>query len=120
MEEYIEDYGFHFNKKLYEFAVSTMEDRSGKRMQPATKESVENFMKAHGVSLKNNLGYDAAYVFAMAKADYLGSSIPDDYHLALYVKDYLDDVDGAKTRAFDEFYVKTVACGIYIFWDEML
>lgn len=40
--------------------------------------------------------------------------------MAMFVKDYLDDRDGAKTRAFDEFYMKTVALGIPIFWDEML
>ena len=72
------------------------------------------------VQLKNNFGHDAAYVLSMARADYFGSSIVDDVHLAKYVSDYLDDIDGAKTRAFDEFYIKTVAMGIPVFWDEML
>ena len=40
--------------------------------------------------------------------------------LAMFVKDYVDDRDGSPTRAFDEFYIKTVALGIPVFWDEML
>ena len=40
--------------------------------------------------------------------------------LAGRVKDYMDDLDGSPTRAFDEFYIKTVALGIPIYWDEML
>lgn len=120
MEEYIGEYGRHFNSRLYEFAVSLMEDRDGKSVKPVEKEKVDAFLKSNGIELKNNLGHDAAYVFSMAKADFSGSSIADEKHLALFVKDYLDDVDGSETRAFDEFFIKTVALGIPIFWDEML
>lgn len=120
MEDYLEDYGYHFNKKLFDFAVSKMTDRSGNRLQPWDKEKVDAFLTNHGIRLKNNLGHDAAYVFNMARADYWGSAISDDTHLALFVKDYLDDPDGSETRAFDEFYIKTVALGTPIFWEEML
>lgn len=120
MEEYLEDYGYHFNRKLFEFAVSLMKDRSGNRLVPWDKEKTSEFLRNYGVNLKNNNGHDAALVLNMARADYLGSSITDDTHLAKFVKDYLDDIDGAETRAFDEFYIKTVALGIPIYWDEML
>lgn len=120
MEEYLGDYGYHFNKRLFEFAVSMMEDRNGARIKPWDKEKTEEFLKAHGVKLNNDKGHDAAYVINMARADYLGSSIADDQHLAFFVKDYMDDPDGSKTRAFDEFWIKSVALGIPIFWDEML
>ena len=120
MEEYLEDYGFHFNKRLFEFAVEMMEDRNGQPLKPWDKQKSTDFLKANGVSLKNDMGHDAAYVLNMARADYFGSSIVDDPHLAMFVKDYLDDRDGSPTRAFDEFYIKTVAMGIPIFWDEMM
>lgn len=120
MEEYLEDYGFHFNTKLFEFAAGMMKDRSGKRISPWDKKKTEEILKTYGVGLENNHGHDAAYVLNMAMADYLGSSITDERHLAMFVKDYLDDPDGSPTRAFDEFYIKTVALGIPIFWDEML
>ena len=120
MEEYLEDYGFHFNKRLFEFAVEMMADRNGQPLKPWDKQKSTDFLKANGVSLKNDMGHDAAYVLNMARADYFGSSIVDDPHLAMFVKDYLDDRDGSPTRAFDEFYIKTVAMGIPIFWDEMM
>lgn len=120
MEEYLEDYGYHFNSKLFEFATSLMRNRDGNKLSVWDKDKVSTFLKSNGVVLNNNQGHDAAYVVNMALADYWGSSIFDDAHLALFAKDYLDDKDGAKTRAFDEFWIKTVALGIPIFWDEML
>lgn len=120
MQDYLEEYGYHFNKKLFEFAVSMMADRNGNRLQPWDKEKATAFLKTNGVTLKEDVGQDATYVLNMARADYLGSSISDDAHLAKYVKDYLEDPDGSRTRAFDEFYIKTVSLGIPIFWDEML
>lgn len=120
MEEYLGDFGHHFNRKLFEFAASMMEDRTGQSLKPWDKEKTNSFLKANGVSLRNDYGHDATYVLNMMRSDCWGSSISDEQHLALSVKDYLDDIDGYETRAFDEFYMKTVALGIPIFWDEML
>ena len=120
MEEYLEDYGHHFNGKLFDFAVGMMRDRSNQRLKAWDKTKAEEFLRNYSIGLKNNYGHDAAYVLNMARADYFGSSLSDDQHLALFVKDYLDDPDGSDSRAFDEFYIKTVALGIPIFWDEML
>lgn len=119
-EEYTDQYGCHFSRKLYEWAVSMMRDRNGNRPQPVEKEQVKEFLKSHGLTVKNDKGYDAAYVYHMAKADYFGTSISDDAHLALFVMDFLDDPDGSKTKAFDHFVVDCRAKGEPIFWDEML
>lgn len=120
MEEYLSEYGYNFNDKLFAFAVSKMKDRSGAKLQAWDKEKTKSFLIANGVSLRNDRGHNAAYVLNMARADYYGSSIADEQHLARYVKDYLDDIDGAESRAFDEFWIKMVALGEPIFWDEML
>ena len=119
-DEYVDQYGCHFNKKLYEFAVSMMRDRNGNQVPPKTKEQVSDFLRTYGVSVSNNKGYDAAYVHAMAKADYFGSSIIDEQHLAFFIKDFLDDPDGVDTKAFDHFIVDCRAKGEYIYWDEMM
>lgn len=50
----------------------------------------------------------------------MGSSIADEMHLAIFVKDYLDDPDGSPTRAFDEFYAKTMALGIPVRWEDVI
>ena len=119
-DEYIDMYGPHFSKRLYELAVAGMTDRNGNKIPPMTKEQVSEFLKAHGVTLKNDKGHDAAYVLQMAKADYWGSSISDDNRLALFVRDYLDDPDGYPTKAFDHFVVDCRAKGEPVFWDEVM
>ena len=119
-EEYTDQFGCHFNKKLYEWAVSMMRDRNGNKISPKTKEQVTEFLRTYGITLKRDKGYDAAYVHAMAMTDYYGSSITDDGHLALFVKDFLDDPDGTDSKAFDHFVVDCRAKGEPIFWDEML
>lgn len=119
-EEYVEQYGFHFNKKLYEWAVSMMRDKAGNKIPVMSKEQVAEFLRGHGVTLKNDRGHDAAYVRAMAMADYFGSSLPDESHVALFIKDFLDDPDGTKSKAFDHFVVDCRAKEEPIYWDEMM
>lgn len=119
-EEYVDQYGYNFNKKLYEWAVSMMKDRAGNKPNVLTREQVSDWLRTQGVTLKNDIGYNAAYILAMAKSDYFGSSVKDNIHLALFVKDYLDDPDGAETKAFDHFVMDCRAKRIPIYWDEML
>ena len=56
----------------------------------------------------------------MGNNDYLGSSIIDEKHLALYVKDVIDDEDGYDGIVFNRWYADTVVQGIPIEWDDML
>lgn len=120
MNEYLSYYGWHFSKKLCEHAVKKMTDRQGKKITPYTKEQVEALMKQHNIQLENNEGYDAVYVANMAKADYLGSSITTEQHLMLFVKDFLDDKDGSKTKALDHYYADCIAGGKVILWEDMM
>lgn len=119
-EEYTDQFGCHFNKKLYEWAVKMMTDRNGNPVQPMTKEQVSDFLKAYGVTVSEAKGHDVAYVYQMARADYFGSSIADDAHLALFVKDFLEDPDGSDTKAFDHFVVDCRSKGEPIFWDTLM
>lgn len=120
MDRYLSQYGFNFSKKMYEWAISMMKDRNGNKMQPMEKEQVMTMLKASGITVENDKGYNIPYVYMMARADYMGSSIVDDKHLSLFVRDYLDDKDGSPTRAFDEFYAKTIALGIPIIWEDLI
>lgn len=120
MRAYLRAYGWHFNKALCDEAVSKMSGRDGKPVQPTSKEDVEKLMEQHGIKLKNNAGYDAVYVFNMAMADYYGSSILDKQHIAMFVKDYLDDPDGTPTRALDEYVGRCIGAGTPIMWEDVL
>ena len=120
MDAYLSNYGRHISKQMYLWAVSQMRDRNGGKMKPIEKEDVKNMLASYNMEIENNKAYDVPYVMSMAKADYYGSSIEDERHLVKFVKDYLDDKDGSETRAFDELYVKTIAMGIPIDWEDVI
>ena len=74
----------------------------------------------YGVILNKKLGYDYVFVANMAKADYLGSSLTDEAHLAKFIKDYVEDPDGYDELPMSRFYADIVAKGIPIIWEDML
>lgn len=123
--EYMDMYRWHFNKKACDYAVSLMKrtnPATGKkeRIEPMTREQVEELLTKQGVKLDNNQGYDMVYVANMAKADYWKSSIEDEKHLALYVKDTIDDVDAGDGSIMRCWVAKMYAAKQPIFWDEFL
>lgn len=124
MEDYLAFNGWHFNKKMCDWAVSKMyKINVAKRKEyisPYTKETVENLLKANNIKLDKDVGYDAVYVANMAKADFYGSSISDDAHLAKFIKDYLDDPDGYDGIVFTRFYADCIGSGTPIMWEDML
>lgn len=121
MEAYLSNHGRHFSKPMLEWAVSMMEDRDGRKGMLLDKKKFDETMKNYGVTLKRKDGfYDGPYVWAMARSDYYGTSLLDDQHIALFVRDYIDDVDGNPTRAFDEFYINCVSKGIDIPWEDLI
>ena len=116
MVRYLKYYGQHFNKKLCDFAVSKM--KHGKA--PVEKERVDEILKSYNIKLEHNELYDYVYVYNMGNNDFLGSSIPDEKHLAKYVKDVIDDADGYDGIVFNRWYADTVTNGIPIEWNEMV
>ncbi len=125
METYLSNFGWHFNKKMCEFAVSLMKKvnaATGKkeRITPISKDKVDELLTSYGIKLDNNSLYDYVYVANMGKADFLKSSIPDEQHLALYIKDSIDDPDAPDGAVMRRWYATMIAAGEPIEWDEML
>ena len=111
------------NRKLFEFAVSHMTqliDGKERKIIPYSKEEVDNIILLNGIKLDRNQLYDAAYVANMCKADFLGSSIKDEKHLALYIKDVIDDVDADDGIVFNRWYADMSYSGIAVDWEAML
>lgn len=119
-KEYLQNYGYHFSKKAYEWAVSMMRKKDKTPMMPMPKEEVDKMFSKYGFRLENNVAYDAAYVHCMAKADYWGSSIEDEMHLVRFIKDFLDDPDGGEEKAFRHWYSDMVEAGIPISWEDIM
>ena len=125
MEAYLSNFGWHFNKKMCDFAVSLMKKinpATGKkeRIEHISKEKVEELLTKYGVKLDNNSLYDFVYVANMGKADFFKSSIPDEQHLAVYVKDVIDDPDAPDGTTMRRWYATMIAAGEPIEWDEMI
>ena len=124
MEDYLSVNGWHFNKKMCDWAVGRMhkkgKDGEDAKLEPYDYARCETVMKQAGVDMSKFIGYDFVYVFNMGRADFIGSSITDEPHLALYVKDYLTDPDGYEGVAFTRFYADCIGKGTMIPWERML
>lgn len=123
MINYLRYNGPHFNKKLCDFAVSLMEKKIGNIMTPITpmtKEEIDKLLKDNGVTIKGGQLYDAVFVANMCKADFLGSSIVDNLHMAKYIKDVLDDDDAYDGIVFNRWFADMSRKGIVVDWDEMI
>lgn len=79
---YMRHNGPHFNRKLCDFAVQrmTVKGADGREvpLKFYTKQEVENILRSNNITIKNNQLYDFVYVANMCKADFLGSSIPNE------------------------------------------
>lgn len=124
MEEYLSQYGWHFSKKMCEWAVSRMYKRNSldKKIpiQSWNKDSVDKLLNKYGVTIENKIGYDYIFAANMCIADYYGSSIIDEQHVALFIKDYVDDPDGYEELPFTRFYADCIGSGVPINWEDML
>lgn len=119
-KKYLELYGHHFTKSLCDFAVSMMQKKEG-QITPMTKQQVEEKLRLTGTTLQYNKMYDFVYVANMCKADYLGSSVPnDDIHLCKYIKDTVDDPDGYDGQIFDRWISDMIGMHIPVDWSEFI
>lgn len=124
MEEYLAQNGWHFSKKMLEWVTSNMykKDSNGRKIKVSTfsKEAVDELLKRYGINLDNKFGYDYVFAANMCRADYFGSSVTDEQHLALFVKDYVDDPDGYEELPFTRFYADCIGKGIPIPWEDVI
>lgn len=123
MAKYIKHYGWHFTKKMCDYAVSLMRRKNdaGKVdvIEPITKQQLAEILTKYGIRLDNDVMCDGLYVANMCKADFLKKSITDEQHLAMYVKDVIDDIDAVDGVIMRKWYACMVASGIPIDWEEM-
>ena len=142
--EYLSQYGWHFSKKMCEWAVSKMTTKDlttgkEKKLEPMSKDEVKELLGRYGLRIEHDAGYDCVYVANMAKSDYYKSAITDcvyvanmaksDYyksaitdemHLALFIKDYMDDEDGYDGLPFTRFFADCIGKGQPILWEDMM
>lgn len=89
-------------------------------LQNTIKEYVDKTLEQYNVQLEKNVGCDYVFVANMCKADYYGSSITDEKHFALYIKDTIDDEDAGDGTTMRRWYATMVANGTMVDWEEFI
>lgn len=122
---YLMRYGWHFNRAAYEYAAGMMRRKNkstGKleKVPRYTKEEVDSILQKYSIQIEQKGGYDYVFAAQMCRADYLGSSVPDEQHLAMYVRDVCDDADMADGTTMRRWYASMVAMGEPVEWEELL
>lgn len=117
---YLSQNGPHFNKKCCEFAVSQMYKEDKEEFKPIQKGEIEEWLRAYGIKVKYAQLEDITYVANMCKADYFKGSVPTEQHLAMYIKETIDDPDGCEGLIFNRWIADMKWLGIAIPWNEFL
>lgn len=125
MRSYLRNYGYNFNKKACEFAVSRMRKNNpatgkSEKIEAMNKDFVDELLKRHGVVLEHNEGHNYVYVANMIKADYWKTSVDDEPHMAKMVKDIIDDADMPGGAVFRKWLATCDEVGIVVDWEELL
>ena len=125
MRAYLRNNGRHFSKKACEWAVRNMRKynestRRLERIEPLDKTAVDELLKNNGITLDDARGYDYVYVANMCKADFYGTAIEDERHMALYIKCVIDDADAVSGMIFNRWLADLDTKGIAIDWEELL
>ncbi len=125
MRSYLRNNGHHFNKKSVELAIKGMKRTNAatekkERIEAKSKEQVEEILAKYGVKLEHSIGYDFVYYYHQGYADLFKSSVPDEQHVAMYVKDMIDDPDMPGGNAFRHWMTDCDKKGIPIPWEDML
>jgi hypothetical protein len=94
--------------------------KGGKKLEALNKEYIDKVLQQNNVVLTKNIGYDYIFVANMCKADYYGSSISDEKHFALYIKDTIEDEDAGDGTTMRRWYATMVANGIMVDWEEFI
>lgn len=108
---YLRYYGPHFNKKLCDFACKQFPKKE------YTREKLDTLLQAHNIELKNNKLYDYVYVANWCKNLFYGSSILDEKHLILFLKDIFEK---EHDLIFNRWYADMSKRGIPIDWEDMI
>lgn len=108
---YLRYYGPHFNKKLCDFACMNLQKKD------YTKEKLDTLLQSHSIYLKDAKLYDHVYLANWCKSVLYGSSIVDEKHILLFLKDIFEKEGDL---IFNKWYADSAKKGIPIEWEDMI
>ena len=60
------------------------------------------------------------YMWLICANDYLGKSVPDEKHLAMFIQHMIDDPDAEEGFVFNRWYADTMFMNDPVDWEDML
>lgn len=125
MRKYLQHYGWHFTRKACEFAIGLIRKKNAatgkmEKVEYMAKEQVDTMLTKAGITLENNYDYDYVFLANLGKATLFKSSVADEQHLAMYVKDIIDNENIGDGEIMRQWDASMTARGIPVDWYEML
>lgn len=108
---YLRYYGQHFNKKLCDFACKQMNKKE------YSKDKLDILLQSYNIELPNAKLHDAVYIANWCVNTLYGSSIADEKHLILFIKDMFNK---ESDLIFNRWYADMAKQGIPIEWEDMI
>lgn len=72
------------------------------------------------ISVLSNIANPDQRMSKIQACDYYGSSITDERHFALYIKDTIDDEDAGDGTTMRRWYATMVANGTMVDWEDVI
>lgn len=125
MRRYLKYNQWHFNKKACDFAIGLLRKKNpvtGKRekIEKLSKEQVDQLLMKFAVQIENTYDYDYVYLAHLLKTILFKSSVADEQHLAMAVKDVLDYSEQGDGEIMRKWDAEMTARGIPIPWDDLV
>lgn len=124
-EKYLAENGWHFNKKACDAAIKALKRKNpatGKleKIEPWSKDQVEELLSKNNITLEKLVGYDHVYAANLIKSDNYRGSVPDDAHVAMAIREMVDDSDAADGEIMACWYVKSLKRHQPVDWASFL
>lgn len=124
MRRYLKHHGWHFTRKACDFATDLIRKKnaSGKieKVEKLTKEQVDAMLAKFGIVIENTFDYDYVYLANKLKATLFKSSIADEQHLALAIKDVMEDSENGDGEIMRKWDAEMTSRGIPVEWDDIV
>lgn len=111
MRNYLRYYGPHFDKKLCDFACEQFSKKE------YSKEKLDILLQSHNIVIPNAKLHDVVYVANWCKSIFYGSSIADEKHFVLFIRDIFEK---EPDLIFNRGYADIAKLSIPIEWEDMI
>lgn len=120
MLQYLSENGWHFNKKLSDYAIDNMTKDNDEKIVRYTVDDCTHILIKNHINIESKNLYDAVYLMNMYKADYAEHGKDNEKDAAIFANKTLNDPDGYDGIALTRYYADTIGKGIRINWESML